>query len=182
MAFAHIQAAVRASDQGLQGRLFDRRSAPAGRGAETFCVSMEESRGLNRADLQLLSRTRLREARLLLRNGEYSGAYYLSGLAVECALKACVARRTQRFDFPNKSHAIKSYSHDLERLLVAARLKNSLRFEMRRNPALDERWGIVLGWKVSCRYETIDKDSARILYEAVAPRSDGVFGWIRRHW
>jgi hypothetical protein len=109
----------------------------------------------------MLSRARLREARLLLRNGEYSGAYYLSGLAVECALKSCIARQTGRFDFPNKTHASNSYSHDL---------------------VFEERWGIALGWKVSCRYETIDQDRARRLYEALTARSDGVLGWIRCHW
>jgi len=38
----------------------------------------------------------------LLRLGLFDGAYYLAGYAVECALKACIAKGTQRFEFPDK--------------------------------------------------------------------------------
>jgi HEPN domain-containing protein len=46
---------------------------------------------MHRNDLMRLSRLRIREARVLLEAGEFPGAYYLAGYAVECALKACVA-------------------------------------------------------------------------------------------
>src|SRR5262249_10273775 len=55
---------------------------------------------MTRADLQQLSRLRRREARVLLDAGHSAGAYYLVGYAVECALKACIARSTRRYDFP----------------------------------------------------------------------------------
>lgn len=55
---------------------------------------------LNRYDLQRLADLRAAEARLLLDNGYWSGAYYLAGYAVECGLKACIARRVREFDFP----------------------------------------------------------------------------------
>jgi HEPN domain-containing protein len=51
---------------------------------------------MNRADLQKLSNTRLRQARILFAAGESSGAYYLAGYAVECALKACFAKHVKR--------------------------------------------------------------------------------------
>jgi hypothetical protein len=41
---------------------------------------------VNRADLQQLAETRLREAKVLLDAGEWSGSYYLCGYSVECAL------------------------------------------------------------------------------------------------
>ncbi|MGC2744663.1 MAG: hypothetical protein WA672_15920 [Candidatus Angelobacter sp.] len=45
-----------------------------------------------RVDLQELAHLRLAEARLLLDGKSFAGAYYLTGLALECALKACIAR------------------------------------------------------------------------------------------
>ena len=46
---------------------------------------------MNRRDLQELTRIRAVEAGTLLDQGMYDGAYYLSGYAVECALKACIS-------------------------------------------------------------------------------------------
>jgi HEPN domain-containing protein len=66
---------------------------------------------MNRADLQRLSRLRIQEARSLFKLKHYSGAYYLAGYSVECALKACLARDTPRFDFPDKELVLKSYTH-----------------------------------------------------------------------
>jgi HEPN domain-containing protein len=51
---------------------------------------------MNRADLQQLAELRITEAKVLLDNGFYAGAYYLAGYAVECALKACIAKLTNR--------------------------------------------------------------------------------------
>lgn len=34
--------------------------------------------------------------------GLYDGAYYLSGYAVEWALKACIAKNVKRYDFPDR--------------------------------------------------------------------------------
>src|SRR5438094_3909647 len=37
---------------------------------------------------------------MLAKNGKKMGAFYLGGLAIECALKACIAKKTKRYDFP----------------------------------------------------------------------------------
>jgi hypothetical protein len=47
---------------------------------------------MNRNDFQKISRLRVKEAKALLDNGYPAGAYYLMGYAVECALKACIAK------------------------------------------------------------------------------------------
>lgn len=54
---------------------------------------------MNRRDLKNLALTRLKEVEVLLKNRQYSGADYLSGYVIECALKACIAKQTQGFDF-----------------------------------------------------------------------------------
>ena len=53
---------------------------------------------------------------MLLKAGHFSGAYYLAGYSVECALKACIAKQTARYDFPDKSKANDSFVHDLKKL------------------------------------------------------------------
>lgn len=134
---------------------------------------------LTRSDLQQLSRIRIREARLLLRNGHYDGAYYLTGLAVECALKACIARRTRRYDFPDKKVVNDSYDHNLTKLLGIAGL----------NPVLDRisdpiktNWNVVKDWNVDSRYNRINELNARAIFSAASARHQGVLAWIRQHW
>lgn len=64
---------------------------------------------MNRAEFQQLSRLRLREARALMSGGHYQGAYYLSGYAVECALKACICKQFGRYEFPDRKLVNDSY-------------------------------------------------------------------------
>ena len=58
---------------------------------------------MNRSSLQNLANERIKDAEALLMAGRWSGAYYLAGYAVECALKACFAKQTREYDFPQKS-------------------------------------------------------------------------------
>jgi HEPN domain-containing protein len=73
-------------------------------------------------ELQALSQIRLREARALARLGMHDGAYYLAGYCIECALKACIAKATQRRDFPDKRKAEASFTHSFKELLKVAGL------------------------------------------------------------
>lgn len=57
---------------------------------------------LNRDTLRKLAENRLEEARILLVNKQWTGAYYMAGLAVECALKSCLAAEVKEHDFPDK--------------------------------------------------------------------------------
>jgi HEPN domain-containing protein len=104
---------------------------------------------VNRSDLQKLVRIRLAEARLLLQNGRYEGAYYLSGYAVECALKACIAKQVKKFDFPDKKTVIDSHSHNLEQLLSVSGLKQLHQNEMQNYPQFAVNWAVVRDWSSS---------------------------------
>jgi len=78
---------------------------------------------MNREDFQKLTQERLKDAEALLRQQRYSAAYYLCGYAVECALKACIAKQTKEFDFPPDPATIREiYVHDLEKLTKSAGL------------------------------------------------------------
>ena len=62
---------------------------------------------MNRTDLQQLADVRIAEAHALLTLAVpmSDGAYYLAGYAVECALKACIAKTVNQHDFPDKELA-----------------------------------------------------------------------------
>jgi HEPN domain-containing protein len=134
-----------------------------------------------RADFQRLARIRLREARALIGSGNLEGAYYLMGLAVECALKACIAKNTRRYDFPPSQSALRDiYTHDLSKLIGAARLEAALDMEVRANVPFKSKWDVVKDWEVGSRYETGGLN-AKDLYKAVAGRN-GVMQWLRQRW
>jgi hypothetical protein len=62
---------------------------------------------LNRGTLQLLAHSRVEEAALLLQHKYWTGAYYLTGFGVECALKSCLARAVQEHDFPDYFYGVR---------------------------------------------------------------------------
>ena len=138
---------------------------------------------MNRDDLQRISRLRVKEARVLFKNGYFSGAYYLLGYAVECALKACIAKQIKRYDFPDRKLINDSYSHELEKLLSVSGLKAELQEEIRSNPKLEVNWAIVKDWSVESRYSTdISETAARDFYSAVTARKNGVLSWLKKWW
>ncbi len=137
---------------------------------------------MTRRDLQQLAEKRLREGESLFRARLYEGAYHLSGLSVECAIKACIAKQTRRFDFPDRGKALKSYDHNLVELLRVAGLQNA--FEL---AVLDTdfaaNWGIVSAWRIDSRYTvTIRREEASLLLTSVASPAKGVMAWLRSQW
>jgi len=135
---------------------------------------------LTRRDLQVLADLRVKEAAILVKNHAEQGAYYLGGYAVECALKACIAKKTKRHEFPPKRDYLeKVYSHKLEILLELAELKNQLEKDMKENPTLGKNWLVVKGWNESARYISSGLNGA--LYTAMTG-ADGVLPWIKQHW
>ena len=117
---------------------------------------------LNRDGLQRLADLRVAEARLLLDNGHYSGAYYLAGYAVECALKACIAKQVREYDFPDRKLTSESYTHNLRSLLGTAGLVSALGQDNAIYPGLGANWEEVMKWGVESRYKTdVSRLSAR---------------------
>lgn len=138
---------------------------------------------MNRRELRALARDRLADARALLRAGRYSGAYYLAGYAVECALKACITRQVRRHDFPNRKLANDSYTHDLARLVSIANLKERLAATCTHDETFEFNWDIVQDWSEEDRYNPeISSDEARELYRAITRRRTGIITWLRNYW
>jgi len=138
---------------------------------------------MNRAQLQQLSELRIKEARILLEARSYPGAYYLAGYAVECALKACIAKRTKEYDFPDKNFVNKSWTHKLEELLNLTELKDKLEGDMKSNKDLDAFWAVVVNWEESRRYELgASQEDARNLCDAISDPVNGVLQWLKTWW
>src|SRR5438045_4183805 len=74
---------------------------------------MQRRAEVNKTELEQLADLRLAEAVALLglTPPMPDGAYYLAGYAVECALKACIAKLTAQHDFPDKNFAAKCFTH-----------------------------------------------------------------------
>ncbi len=137
---------------------------------------------MNRTDFQRLARTRIKEAKALNREGHYSGAYYLAGYAIECALKACIAKGIQRHDFPDKTMVLKSHSHNLKDLLGVAQLDGRLEADMLLNSRLAASWSFLVSWSERSRYEFWTRADAEAILDAISKKTDGVLPWITRHW
>jgi hypothetical protein len=134
-----------------------------------------------RRDFQELARVHLRGARALLRARLWQTAYYLTGYAVECGLKACIAKQTRRHDFPVRNTS-DMYTHELPKLLQSAGLLPALRAEEASNSRMAVSWATVKDWRPASRYDlTVPESAARDLYRAVAGRN-GVMRWIRQRW
>lgn len=138
---------------------------------------------MNRAEFQQLSRLRLREARALMSGGHYQGAYYLSGYAVECALKACICKQFGRYEFPDRKLVNDSYTHDLEKLLGVAGLRADLEAEASVNLTFAASWNVVKDWSESARYDlAITHQDGRDFYRACTGRAYGILPWLRTRW
>jgi HEPN domain-containing protein len=136
---------------------------------------------MNRSDLQRLAGTRIREAKALFRAGEHSGAYYLAGYAVECALKACYAKSVKRHDFPDKT-AKQVFTHSLSELVVLAGLKKELDSATRLSSRLAASWNVAYKWTEESRYSVWTKNDAEAILDAINGRKDGVLPWIKQRW
>ena len=137
---------------------------------------------MNRIQLQELAAVRARESELLLSAAAYDGAYYLVGYAVECGLKACIAKATREHDFPDRKTVDDSYSHDLVQLVAVAGLSTELKEEQRRSAEFELNWTTTKDWSEKTRYERKSKQQAELLHKAVTDPEHGVFTWLQKHW
>lgn len=137
---------------------------------------------VNRTLLQQLAEERVHDAQALLNAGQWSGAYYLAGYAVECGLKACIAKMTNQHDYPNKELAQRCYTHKIEVLVEVAGLELQRKADAASNPALLANWLIVKDWDEKARYQNWTEPQARKLLAAVTDATNGVLPWIMVRW
>lgn len=145
---------------------------------------------MNREQLQKLTKRRVKEAKILYENKCFEGAYYLLGYAVECALKACIAKQVQQYDFPDKKLANESYTHNLINLIKTANLYEALNKSEYKSVKLN--WSIItkttnntsVAWSEMIRYHTdsISEVQAKDFFDAVIDENEGILKWLENYW
>ena len=138
---------------------------------------------MNRLDLHQISETRIKEAWTLLQNRCFEGAYYLAGYSVECGLKACIAKQIREHDFPDRKFIQDSYTHDLNKLLGLAGLREEHRKKGDQDKNFALNWAVVKDWSEEDRYSMqIQEQKARDLIEAITDTNSGVLPWLKTFW
>jgi HEPN domain-containing protein len=131
----------------------------------------------SRADFEKLMDLRMMEAKLLLDQKDWDGAYYLVGYAVEFALKIRIISQLMKSDrFPDKKLAENFYKHELALLRNLAGLDD----EMDNDAAVRDQWKTVKDWSEQSRYQIGKTDKqATDLYDAIEKE---VLPWIKARW
>jgi HEPN domain-containing protein len=137
-----------------------------------------------RADFQRLAELRLAEAKTLAREGQFSGAYYVAGYAIECALKARIAAQFRENEIPDKSLVNRIYTHDLTELLRLAGLEAELDVARNNDATINRRWSLVKNWNEQARYSFWTKEQAEAIIDAIdgAAGIGGLFEWLSTRW
>jgi HEPN domain-containing protein len=137
---------------------------------------------MNRTDLQNLAEERLEDAQVLLAGHRYGAAYYMVGYAVECGLKACIAKLTRAEDFYDKNLARKIFQHNLAELANYVRLSAVIEQSGRIGLVFERNWAQVSLWSEESRYETRTQTEAEEMIKAVQDPDHGVMQCIRQYW
>ncbi len=138
---------------------------------------------MNKSDLEKLVAIRLAEAEALLSADSFHGAYYLAGYALECAIKACIAKQVNRYDFPNKPLANASHTHNLSDLIGVAGLKQVLSQKENDDEEFRFNWSVAKDWSESSRYEcNIEQTKANDLFNAITEINSGILPWLKTYW
>ncbi|MFH1075568.1 MAG: DNA-binding protein [Pseudomonadota bacterium] len=138
---------------------------------------------MNRTDLQALVDIRVKEAKILLDNECYEGAYYLLGYALECAIKACIAKQVREHDFPDKQLANASHTHKLGDLMGVAGMKQKLQEKEKIDGDFRLNWAVAKRWSEDARYEhKTEVTMAKDFFEAITNDRAGILIWLKSWW
>ena len=118
---------------------------------------------------------------MLLLHGHPSGAYYLAGYAIECALKAKIASQFRANEIPDKTLINNIYQHGLDKLLGLANLKEEQAEAENHDPEFRRYWTVTTNWKAEARYKIWSLEDATDMLEAVGG-DRGLMQWLRSRW
>jgi hypothetical protein len=134
---------------------------------------------ITKDELVGLTELRVKEADALAAAGHYSGAYYLLGYAVECALKALIAGEFKPETIPHPKDVASIFHHRLSGLAERAGLKRDIETRMKADPTFEVAWMAVQQWSADARYQVWTRDDYVILSAAVSDPVSGLLPWIR---
>jgi hypothetical protein len=120
---------------------------------------------------------------VLLESKLWTGAYYMTGLALECALKSSLAGEVKEHDFPDKDFVNAMYVHNLEKLFkLNGALWVAFQTDMNADQKLSVNWSTVKDWEDGKRYSVVEELEAKALYDASTEGRSGVMEWIKGKW
>lgn len=138
---------------------------------------------MTREEFKNIAGIRIREAQSLLDHGLSSGAYYLAGYALECAIKACLSKQILQHNIPDKKFINDLYTHDLQKLIkFDDELSASFREKQLEDSNFITNWSIVKDWSEQSRYKTYNRREAEELIDAITNETGGILPWIQQYW
>lgn len=138
---------------------------------------------MTREDFKRIAEIRIKEAQSLLNNGLTSGAYYLAGYALECAIKACLSKQILEHNIPEKKFINDIYTHDLQKLIkFDQELSESYNNRVENDGDFITNWTIVKDWNEHARYKTFNQKEAEELIEAITNETGGILPWVQQYW
>jgi hypothetical protein len=140
------------------------------------------SNGSSKSQLETVAQCKFDDSLLLFEHGRFSNSFYLAGYAIECALKACIARQLLPETIPDKSFVNAFYTHKFDALIGLAGLRNELRVRQDADQTFQANWGLASEWSPDVRYEPVDRSMANLMVIAVGDERHGVLPWIKTYW
>jgi HEPN domain-containing protein len=134
-------------------------------------------------ELKVLATERLREAQLLCDSRFYTGAYYLSGYAVEFGLKAVICKKLAIEIFDKQvvsGNILKAFQiHDLTDLIILAGLNQELETRISEDVGFSKNWSVVSAWSEQRRY---DFGCNAMTAQRFLSSVNKIMIWIQQHW
>lgn len=134
---------------------------------------------ITKDELAALAEVRTVEAEALAQAGFYSGAYYLLGYAVECALKALIATEFKASTIPYPKEVTSIFTHRISVLSERAGLARDILARAKADPEFDIAWTAIQQWDSESRYMMRTENDYAVLARAVLDPSSGFLQWIR---
>jgi HEPN domain-containing protein len=120
---------------------------------------------ITRSELRQLAKARLKESKTLFNAKQYDTAVYLSGYAVELALKARICKTLKWSEFPPNGKEFKGFhafkTHDLEVLLILSGIGEKIINHY------STEWSIVSRWNPENRYKTLGSESKQTALDMI---------------
>ncbi|NQT29595.1 MAG: HEPN domain-containing protein [Candidatus Saganbacteria bacterium] len=108
---------------------------------------------ISRKNLKQIAKARLKDSKILCKNGRYDGAVYLCGYAVEVTLKAKICKTLNWKGFPESSKEFEHYksfkTHNLDVLLKLSGHELVVKSKYLAD------WSIIAQWDPEVRYKQI---------------------------
>ncbi len=143
-------------------------------------------------DLKDIAKARLRAGKVLIDCGDFDGAHYILGYALECALKSAICKTLKLSEYPDnvKNDKLSTFfkTHVFDILLTLSGLENDFRINPANPPRLFQNWSDATStWTSEVRYNpmgSITEAEARRMHEALSEQPHGLLTWIskKKRW